>query len=348
MYQSITAVWVQSLGCGLENILFLFCACNMGEVFGCVCNEALLMLMQARPDVGPPIIELVVAIVSKADDASAIAAEIGALVKYVEHTFLMREVTKQRKQWEDDRQAKVNDAIARAMKAWDDEHYPHLLLATWGWHPFYTCFVANPLCFDFTPSHPILNGIVEGSDVHAIVLQQTHVTRVYPVPWSVLLIRCFLKFHTPSAAVVSHPSNGSTVSNVTEWSKLAQSADAGGSGAWQLATSYLKQEGLVMFAGSRPVESHEQWVTEVDDATQDLMHPTPEWWAELNMWCNATRFKAIKDMAFHDRQSWLKAWVIRDRPQSVSPPLQCFERWLQHREDLDIGYVLANPGIIDD
>ena len=109
------------------------------------------MLMQARPDVGPQITEVVVATISKVHDAAAVAAEVDALVKYVEHTFLMREVMKERKQWEDDRQAKVTEAIARAMKAWDDEHYPRLLQATWGWHPFYSAFVANPLCLDFTP-----------------------------------------------------------------------------------------------------------------------------------------------------------------------------------------------------
>ena len=317
----------------------------MGLGLRCLCNKVDLMLMQARPDVGPHITEVVVATVSKVHDVAAVAAKVGALVKYVEHIYLMREVMKQRKQWEDDRQAKVNEAVARAMKVWDDEHYPRLLLATWGWHPFYTSFVANHVCHGFTPSYPLQHSIVEGSNVHDLVLQQSHVTRVYPVLWSVLLLRCFLKYHTLSAPVVSHPSKGSTVSNVTEWSKLAQAADGEGSGAWQLATTYLKEEGFLMFAGARPVQSQEQWVAKVDDATQDLIHPTPEWWAELNMWCNSTRFRAIQDMAFHDKETWLKAWVIRDRPKSYSPPLACYERWLQHREDLDIGYILANPGI---
>lgn len=72
--------------------------------------------MQARADVGPQITEVVVAIVSKIHDVADVAAEIGALVKYVEHTFLMREVKRQRKQWEEDRQAKVNAAIGIAMK----------------------------------------------------------------------------------------------------------------------------------------------------------------------------------------------------------------------------------------
>jgi hypothetical protein len=175
--------------------------------------------MQARADVGPQITEVVVAIVSKIHDVADVAVEIGALVKYMEHTFLMREVKRQRKQWEEDRQAKVNAAIGIAMKVWDDEHYPRLLLATWGWHPFYLSYVANPFCHDFTPPYPLHHSIVEGSDAQGLVLQQSQVTRVYPVPWSVLLCRCFLKYHTLTAPVVSHPTTGATVANVTEWSK---------------------------------------------------------------------------------------------------------------------------------
>ena len=191
--------------------------CNMRLGLRRLCNKVGLMLMQARPDVGPQLIEVVIATVSKVHDGAAVAAEVGAFVKYVKHTFLMQEVMKQRKQWVDDRQAKVNEAIARAMKAWDNEHCPRLLLATWEWHPFYASFVANPLCHDFTPPYPLHHSIVEASDVHALVLQQSHVTRVYPVPWSVLLLRCFLKYHTLSAPVVSHPSNDSIIPNVTEW-----------------------------------------------------------------------------------------------------------------------------------
>ena len=90
--------------------------------------------------------------------------------------------------------------------------------------------------------------------------------------------------------------------------------------------------------------SHAQWVAQVDDATQDFIKGLPEWWTELHAWCNATRFRAVQDMAFHDRQTWLKAWVIRDQPLDSSAPLACYDQWLQHREYLDIGYVLANPG----
>ena len=72
--------------------------------------------MQAKADVGPQITEVVVSSVSKVGDETAMEAEVDALVKYVGHTFQMQEVMKQRKEWEDDRQAKVTDAIARAMK----------------------------------------------------------------------------------------------------------------------------------------------------------------------------------------------------------------------------------------
>lgn len=55
-------------------------------------------MSQARPDVGPRTTHSVVAAVSKVSDEGAMAVEIGALLKYVEHTVVMREVTKQRKQ----------------------------------------------------------------------------------------------------------------------------------------------------------------------------------------------------------------------------------------------------------
>ena len=32
-------------------------------------------------------------------------------------------------------------------------------------------------------------------------------------------------------------------------------------------------------------------------------------------------------------------------PLPLHPPFACYEHWLQHREDLDIGYVLANSSI---
>ena len=312
----------------------------------CLCNMACIhMLVQGRPDVGPHITEVVVSTVKKVNDVAGMADEVGALLKFVEHTFQMREVIKQRKLWEDDRQAKVTEAIANAMKEWDDVHYPRLLEATWGWHPFYTGFVANPFCFDFRPPYPLCHSIVEGSDAQELVLQQCNVERIYPVPWSALLLRCFLKFHTLLPPVVSHPTHGSTIANVTEWSKRVVAVDGEGSRAWQLATKYLKVEGFLLFADSRPVQTREQWVTEVDDAFKELRNPSTEWFTELHMWCDSVRFRAVQDMAFHDSQAWLKAWVIRDRPPSSSPPLASYERWLQHREDVDIGYVLANPGI---
>ena len=110
-----------------------------------------------------------------------VAAEIDALVKYVDHTLVMREVKKQRKQWEDDKQPKVEEAIARAMKEWDDAHYSRLLQATWGWHPFYSSFIANPICVDFRPHFPLQNSIVEGADVQLMLVEHCHVEPIYPV-----------------------------------------------------------------------------------------------------------------------------------------------------------------------
>ena len=69
----------------------------------------------------------------------------------------MWEVMKQQRQWDYDRQAKVSEAIAKVMKEWDDEHYPHLLQATWGLHPFYSMFVANPLYATFRPPIPFVS-----------------------------------------------------------------------------------------------------------------------------------------------------------------------------------------------
>ena len=76
--------------------------------------------------------EAVVWAITKVDDETAMQVEVAALVKYVDHSFQVREVMKLRKEWEDDRQAKVDDSIARAMKEWDDKHYPRLLQASWG------------------------------------------------------------------------------------------------------------------------------------------------------------------------------------------------------------------------
>lgn len=302
------------------------------------------MVMQARPDVTPLITQTVVNTVSNVHEPTAVAAEIDALLKYVEHTLVMREVKKQRRQWEDDRKTKVEEAIAKAMKAWDDEHYPRLLHATWGWHPFYCAFVANPICVDFRPPYPLQHSLGEGGDVHSMLLEQCHVERVYPVPWSVLLLRCFLKYHRASAPLVSHPDTGCNPVNVAEWRKLAEEVDGDSLSAWHLAATYLREEGFILFAGARPVDSQDQWVDEVNDAIQDLLNGTPEWWADLNLWCDSTRFRAVRDMAYHERQTWLKAWAIKDRPPSSSTSLACYERWLQYREDLDIGYMLANPG----
>lgn len=74
------------------------------------------MLTQAKPDVGPLITKTVVAVMSQVDDDAALQSEIGALCHYIQHTFVSHEVMKQRKQWDDDRQAKISNAILRAMK----------------------------------------------------------------------------------------------------------------------------------------------------------------------------------------------------------------------------------------
>ena len=302
-------------------------------------------MLQARPDVRPTITENVVATISRVGDEAGLGSEINALVNYIQHMFHMRNVLKQRKQWDEDRQAKIVAAIAAAMKHWDQDHYPRLLEASWGWHPFYLSFVANPLCSSWTPTYPLLHSVVEGLGVHSQLLQECYLERIHPVPWSVLYIRSFLQFHTISPPLISHPVTGGSVANVTEWLKLAEEDEGDGWRAWHFGKRYLKEEGFLLFAGARDIDSKHQWHTQVDAAWMDLRHPSPDWWAELRHWCQTTQFRAVQDMAFHDKASWLNAWVIRDRPVTSAAPLAVYDRWLQHREDMDIGYVLASPGI---
>jgi hypothetical protein len=305
------------------------------------------LLLQARAEVTQPITQAVGGVVSHIEDANVVAVEIAALLTYVQHIFDMRVVLKERKQWEDNRLQKVNEATAKAMKQWDEQHYPRLLQATWGWHPFYSAFLANPLCATFIPAYPLSHSAAEGRDVHDGLLRQSQVKKVYPVPWSVLLLRCFLKYYTILPPVLLHPQNGLTGANITKWLKLADAVDGDGRRAWQLATSYLKEDGFVLFAGARPAESQQQWIADVEAAWKDLRNPSPQWWTELRHWCNSTQFRAVQDMAFHEKQLWIEAWVIRDPPTASSASLACYERWVQYREDLDIGYVLANPGTFE-
>lgn len=74
------------------------------------------VMLQARPDVRPTITENVVATISRVGDEAGLGSEINALVNYIQHMFHMRNVLKQRKQWDEDRQAKIVAAIAAAMK----------------------------------------------------------------------------------------------------------------------------------------------------------------------------------------------------------------------------------------
>jgi hypothetical protein len=301
-------------------------------------------MLQASSDVNPAMTETVVATMKKVDDEPALQVEVDALVNYIQHKVLMRNVMKQRLQWDEDHQTKVNAAIATAMKEWDEEHYPSLLEETWGWHPFYFSIVTNPICPSSRPAYPLNHSVVEAINVQFQILEQEHVQRVHPVPWSVLFLRCFLKFHSLVDPIISHPFSGGTIGNVTAWLKMAEEDAGDGWRAWHLGTRYLKEEGFLVFAGARQVESKQQWLAELDVAWSELKNPTPAWWEELHFWRHSTQFRAAQDMAFHDKSAWLKAWTIRDRPVALAKPLACYDRWLQHREDLDIGYVLASPG----
>jgi hypothetical protein len=88
------------------------------------------MLQQAKSDITTAITQLVVQVVSKVHDSTALVTEIASLINYVKDIFLKREVVKQRKLWEEDRQRKIAEIIAKAMKQWDDENYSRLLEAT--------------------------------------------------------------------------------------------------------------------------------------------------------------------------------------------------------------------------
>lgn len=74
------------------------------------------VMLQARPDVRPTITDNVVATINRVGDEAGLGSEINALVNYIQHMFHMRNVLKQRKQWDEDRQAKIVAAIAAAMK----------------------------------------------------------------------------------------------------------------------------------------------------------------------------------------------------------------------------------------
>lgn len=159
------------------------------------------------------------------------------------------------------------------MKRWDDDNNPRMLEVTWSWHPFYPSFVNNPIYATFKVVFPLLHSFGEGADVHAVVLANSHVRRIYPVPWSVMLICFFLKFYKLEPPLLSHLWDGVTDANVTTWLKLDEKGDGSGSHAWKLATKHLKDEGFLLFAGARQVDSHEQWMRDVEDALQDLRNP---------------------------------------------------------------------------
>ena len=216
------------------------------------------------------------------------------------------------------------------MKRWDDDNYPRMFAATWSWHPFYPSFVNNPICASFKPACPLLHSISEGADVHAMVLGHFHIAQVYLVPWSILLIHCFLKFYNLKPPLLSHPWEGVTDAHVTAWLKLRENSDGLGSHVCQLATRYLKEEGFILFAGARPVDSHEQWMADVKDALQTLRNPSVQWWAELRGWYSSVQFRIVQDMAFHDKHVWMQVWVICDRPSEYSAPLAGYERWLEY------------------
>lgn len=66
----------------------------------------------------------------KVYDVTALKFENDDLFHYIQHNFIMREVMKKRMLWDDDRQTNINNVIAKAMKQWDNEHYPHMLKTT--------------------------------------------------------------------------------------------------------------------------------------------------------------------------------------------------------------------------
>lgn len=57
--------------------------------------------MQKKSEVTPPITQAVVDVVSRMDEvATAVDDELHALTTYVQHIFIMQDVMKARKQWE--------------------------------------------------------------------------------------------------------------------------------------------------------------------------------------------------------------------------------------------------------
>ena len=130
------------------------------------------------------------------------------------------------------------------MKRWDDDNYLRMLQVTWSWHLFYPSFVNNLICIIFKHAFSLLHSIGKGADIHVVVLGHSHVRKVYHVFWSVLLIRCFLKFYNLKSFLLSHPWDGVTDAHVTAWLKFGGKNDGFGSHVWQLTTRHLKEEGF--------------------------------------------------------------------------------------------------------
>ena len=68
------------------------------------------------------------------------------------------------------------------------------------------------------------------------------------------------------------------------------------------------------------MDSHEQWMADVEDALQELRSSSVQWWVELRGWCNSVQFRVVQDMVFHDKHMWMQTWVIRDRPSEYYAP----------------------------
>lgn len=109
----------------------------------------LLCLMQVKPHVTPVFTKMVVAAMSQVDDNVIFQFQIDVVCHYIQHTDVSCEVMTQLKQWDDDRHAKINDVISKAMKELDNKHYLRLLEAT-----FFLC------CICFQPLEPKLQTLL--------------------------------------------------------------------------------------------------------------------------------------------------------------------------------------------
>ncbi len=100
---------------------------------------------------------------------------------------------------------------------------------------------------------------------------------------------------------------------------------------------YLKEDGYITYVAARKGNSLEEQVDEIEDQWELFKSPTKEWWVELEQWCVSMQARALQDMAFNDSIHFIMAWTQCDQLAFSEPPIMNIYKWLNRREDLDVG-----------